>query len=256
MLDNQQNNFFRKIVYPSVTDEVVNQILNAIRTDIFVPGEKLPSEPNLADQLGVSRNTLREALNTLIEKGYLFRQRGVGTFVTPQSGVMLKANLSDAVGTSTLILNQKKIPGQIDFSYQIETPSKTVAENLQISESVKVIHISRVRTADGIPVIQSEEYLSTEIPGLNYDFSSFKELKNWSIYDYFRKSNYCIQTVITHVHAITADLEMAQKLNVEEHTPLLCLEQTHFSNSYINPMLHCMNYHNDKIINIMLVRSS
>lgn len=256
MLDNQPIKFFRKIVYPSVMDEVANQILEAIRNDVFVPGEQLPSEPNLADQMGVSRNTLREALNTLIEKGYLFRQRGVGTFVSLQSGVMLKANLADVVGTTTLISNQKKVPGQIDFTFQYELPSKDIAESLQISESVEVMHVSRVRTADGTPVIKSDEYFRSDIPGLDYDLSPFKKVDNWSIYDYFRKANYGIQTVITHVHAIVADAEMANKLKVKENTPLLCLVQTHFSNTHSKPIMYCLNYHNDKILNLMLVRSS
>jgi GntR family transcriptional regulator len=255
MLDNQHKKFFRRITYPSVTDEVINQILNAIRTDVFTPGVRLPSEPNLADQMGVSRNTLREALNTLIEKGFLFRQRGVGTFVTPQSVVMLKANLSNVVSTSGLITNQKKEPGQANFTYRFELPSKKVAENLHVPETQKVMHVSRVRTADGVPVILSEEYFSSNISGLDYDLSMYTTLDNWSIYDYFKKANYNIQSVITHVHAISADLEMAQELDVEEHSALLCLEQIHFSNAYIRPLLFCMNYHNDKIINIMLVRS-
>jgi GntR family transcriptional regulator len=255
MLDNQQNKTLKKIVSPSITDEVINQLLNAIRSDVFVPGEKLPSEPALANQLGVSRNTLREALNSLIEKGYLFRQRGVGTFVTPQSGVMLNANLANVVGTSSLIKNQKKTPGQADFSYQFEPATKEVAESLQIAESDQVLHISRVRTANGIPVIQSEEYIPGDIPGLDYEFEKYAKMDNWSIYDYLKKYDYAIRSTITHVHAIAADKELAKKLDVDENAPLLCLVQTQFTNKYMKPLLFCKNYHNDKIINIMLVRT-
>ena len=212
MLDNQPKKIFHEVAYPSITDGVMNQIFNSIRTDVISPGEKLPSENDLADQMGVSRNTVREAINTLIEKGILFRQRGVGTFVTPQSGVMLKTNLSNMMGTSNLIASQKKMPGQRDFSYRYELPSKHIAESLQIPETDEVIHISRVRTANGVSVIDSEEYFSANIPGLDHDLAYCEKLDNWSIYDYFQKANYSIQSVITHVHAISADKEMSIKL--------------------------------------------
>ena len=252
---NQHKKYFQRIINPSITDEVINQILNAIQDDVFTPGVRLPSEPNLADQLGVSRNTLREALNTLIEKGYLYRQRGVGTFVTPQSAVMLRTSLSSVTSCSVMIANQKKQPAQKDFSFKLEYPSKQVAEKLQLSKTDQVMHVSRVRTADGLPVILSDEYFSSQIDGLDYELAEYAKLKNWSIYDYFQKADYSIQSVITHVHAITADAKMAQSLDIEENSKILCLEEVHFSNSYIKPLLFCLSYLNDKMISIMLVRS-
>lgn len=256
MLDNQQSNqIFQKINYPSITDEVIDQILNAIRENVFSPGEKLPSEPALADQLGVSRNTLREALNSLSEQGFIYRQRGVGTFITPQSEVMLNTNLTNMVGTSSMISSQKKSPGQKSFSFNFELPSKLVAENLKISQTTEVMHVSRVRTADGIPVINSDEYYPANIPGLDYDLSPYAKLDNWSIYDYFLTSNFEFNSALTNIHAVSADYELAQKLKIDIGTPLICLEQTHFCNSYSKPLLFCVNYHNDKMMNILLVRS-
>ncbi len=255
MLDNQPKKIFHEVAYPSITDGVMNQIFNSIRTDVISPGEKLPSENDLADQMGVSRNTVREAINTLIEKENSFPpERGWNFRYTSVRG-NAKTNLSNMMGTSNLIASQKKMPGQRDFSYRYELPSKHIAESLQIPETDEVIHISRVRTANGVSVIDSEEYFSANIPGLDHDLAYCEKLDNWSIYDYFQKANYSIQSVITHVHAISADKEMSIKLSVEENSPLLCLEQIHFSNTYPSPLLFCINNHNDKIINIMLVRS-
>jgi DNA-binding GntR family transcriptional regulator len=255
MLDNQQQIMFRKIKFPSITDEVIDQILFAIRSESYLPGQKLPSEITLADQFGISRNTIREAINSLIEKGFLFRQRGIGTFVTPQTSVMLKTNLAAVVGTSNFITEQKRIPGQIGFTNSYIIPPMSVSEKLQIPESEKVMHISRLRTADGIPVIQSDEYIPGNIPDLDYQFTKYSKLADWSIYDFFDKSNYKIHSIITHVHAISADKELAKKLNIEVNESLLCMEQTHFSNAYNRPILYCRNLHNDKIIDIMLIRS-
>ena len=45
------------------------------------PGDKIPSENELCDKFEVSRMTIRQAINNLVEQGYLYRKRGIGTFV-------------------------------------------------------------------------------------------------------------------------------------------------------------------------------
>jgi GntR family transcriptional repressor for pyruvate dehydrogenase complex len=64
-------------------EETVERLGTAIRIGLLRPGERLPSERDLADQLGISRSTLRQALTTLVQSGHLFSTRGRsgGTFV-------------------------------------------------------------------------------------------------------------------------------------------------------------------------------
>lgn len=251
----QDKDYFNKIETPSVIDEIIEQILEAIKANVFVPGTRLPGEPDLAQQFGVSRNTLREALNILIEQGFIYRQRGIGTFVTPQSERILNTNLVNMIGTTSLISSQNKKPGQTDFTFRFELPTKTIAKNLKISETQRVMHISRVRTADGVPVISSEEYFVEGISGLNYDLERFKDVENWSIYGYFSDANYPLNSALTNIHAVSADESISSKLKIDVGVPLLCLEQIHYSNESMNPLLYCSNYHNDKIMNVLLVRS-
>jgi DNA-binding FadR family transcriptional regulator len=67
-------------------EETVERLGTAIRTGILPAGSQLPSERMLADELGISRSTLRQALTTLVQSGHLVSQRGRsgGTFVTDQ----------------------------------------------------------------------------------------------------------------------------------------------------------------------------
>jgi DNA-binding FadR family transcriptional regulator len=67
-------------------EETVERLGTAIRTGILPAGSQLPSERTLADELGISRSTLRQALTTLVQSGHLVAQRGRsgGTFVTDQ----------------------------------------------------------------------------------------------------------------------------------------------------------------------------
>jgi len=72
-------------VHPATTfEETVERLGTAIRTGILPAGSRLPAERMLADELGISRSTLRQALTTLVQSGHLIALRGRsgGTFVT------------------------------------------------------------------------------------------------------------------------------------------------------------------------------
>ncbi|MHB0896154.1 MAG: GntR family transcriptional regulator, partial [Spirochaetales bacterium] len=71
---------FKSYKNPSLIERIKMDLHKRIVDGKFQPGEKLPSEPELADLLGISRNSLREAIGLLVNEGYLFRQKGVGTF--------------------------------------------------------------------------------------------------------------------------------------------------------------------------------
>src|SRR5690606_6552049 len=62
--------------------QVREALRGQIKTGALQPGQKLPTEDELAAQFGVSRMTLRQGLADLIDEGLLYRRRGVGTFVT------------------------------------------------------------------------------------------------------------------------------------------------------------------------------
>ena len=68
------------------SEETVKRLGTAIRLGLLAPGTRLPAERDLADQLGISRSTLRQALTTLVQSGHLVARRGRsgGTFVAEE----------------------------------------------------------------------------------------------------------------------------------------------------------------------------
>ena len=76
---------FEPVQTPTTFEETVDRLGTAIRLGILPPGSRLPSERDLADQLAISRSTLRQAITALVESGHLTSQRGRsgGTFVVP-----------------------------------------------------------------------------------------------------------------------------------------------------------------------------
>jgi GntR family transcriptional regulator, transcriptional repressor for pyruvate dehydrogenase complex len=81
-------------------DEIVEQIRSRIRSNELKPGERLPSERDLAEQLGVSRNTLREALRMVEASGLVTLKKGVtgGAFLNDSNSAALSQGLLDGMG--------------------------------------------------------------------------------------------------------------------------------------------------------------
>ena len=103
---------FEPLSRPTTFEETVERLGNAIRLGILVPAERLPSERELADQLGISRSTLRQAITTLVQSGHLtsLRGRGGGTFVAQEPplaetspGGRLRADWREVLGLRAAI---------------------------------------------------------------------------------------------------------------------------------------------------------
>ncbi|HEX8121516.1 MAG TPA: FCD domain-containing protein [Solirubrobacteraceae bacterium] len=77
---------FDKVQPPTTFEETVERLGTAIRLGLLSPGTRLPPERELAEQLGISRSTLRQALTTLVQSGHLISLRGRsgGTFVSEE----------------------------------------------------------------------------------------------------------------------------------------------------------------------------
>lgn len=77
---------FKPVQPPTTFEETVERLGTAIRLGLLAPGSRLPPERHLADELGISRSTLRQALTTLTQSGHLISVRGRagGTFVAEQ----------------------------------------------------------------------------------------------------------------------------------------------------------------------------
>ena len=259
MLDNQPEDISNIPIAPinnrSLTEEIVERITTAIDTDQLKPGQKLPSEPKFADQLGVSRNTLREAINILVENDLLYRSRGIGTFVSKKVPIKIVTDMEKVISTTDVIENQGCIPGVVDFTYKIIYANSLLSQKLNIPLNDRVLIISRTRTANGIPVTRSNEHIPFSIAELI--MGPLKEVsknENWSLYKLLKLAGFAPSYEVSRIRAIIAEGDLARKMDVSEGDPLLCYEQTHFSKTQNEPILYCVNYHNHKIIDAIFIR--
>lgn len=225
-------------------------IREAIQEGRLPLGSQLPSEPEFAEQLGVSRTTLRDAVRILVSSGTLERRRGVGTFVAKSPLINIREGLETLVSTTEVIRAQGYDPGTASVIRETIPATEQLAAVFQLTAEAPLLHFSRTRTANGVPVIQSEEYL----PASLLDPETVHQRHgDWSLYQILKDARLEIASAICKVVPVVANELLAARLNVPLHHPLLLLRQTHFTTEH-QPVLYCENYHNSSVIEFHVLR--
>ncbi len=235
-------------------DLVADTLRKAIANGRLVSGQRLPAEPQLAEQLGVSRATLRQALSLLTQEGLLVRQHGRGTFVSSLPRSVLRGNLTELMGTTQMIREQGYQPGIAGCRIELTTVEKWVTDLFDLAENVRFLHISRTRLANGHPAVYSDEYLPAHL--LGSDATSLqKSPEDWSLYERLQKAGVEVVFATCKVIPTIANEALASHLSVKVGHPLLLLKQLHYTGMG-QPVLYCENYHNCDFIEFQTVRKS
>lgn len=180
-------------------------------------GDRLPSETELAEILGISRLTLREGMNALKQEGIISAVQGKGTFVTFDYRYMANfLNLNKSV--TEMIENSGYTCGTSLFLKKLVKAEKDVTEYLGLPEGSDVLVCERIRLADQIPVVYSFDYLAPLLA------SRFLEIMDTEISLYSFVEEKCgieIGQCMTEIIPVVADAELSEKLEVSVNMPLL-----------------------------------
>lgn len=209
--------------------QVSEYLEKMIKKDKFQVGAKLPSEGELAGVFQLNRNTIRQAISLLVQKGLVEKQRGVGTFVKAktslfpihQLGLMVSFvddfNL-DNVDLEERIIQKKKIMAGEDL-----------AEKLMINVDDEVVAIERLRIADKTPLVLERQY---------YSFKEFGELLEMDIkgsmyqllINHFQADlDHSIQTI----RAVKPSREIARVMDISSDTPCIFLESLAYNSKKV-----------------------
>jgi GntR family transcriptional regulator len=233
-------------------DRTVERLRMLIAQGLLRPGEKLPSEPELAARLGISRPTLRSAIAELIAGLVLERRRGVGTFVRAATP-LLQHGLERLIGTGDSIRALGMKPGIAELEITHSRPPEDIATRLRLTSMESCVHIRRLRTADAQPVMLCEEWVPE---GVLPDPTILDDLgEHESLYERFTQIGLSIRLATTSIVPHMPDSELHRKLGLVGRDPILVLRQLHFaaSNSE-NPVLYSANHYNSEKIEMTAVR--
>lgn len=215
---------FKNYRNPSLIERLKKDIHDRIIDGRFKPGEQLPSEPELAELFGVSRNSLREAVGLLENEGYLLKRKGIGTFITKYDPI-IKGGIERLKAIGEFIKEEGYIPGSITEKLESVCCDKLTAERLMLEPCEEVMILETIKTASGKPVACCVDIIPNKYFKIPIDVNSFKE----SIFDDLQSSHGInIAFAECELIASISDAVLASKLNLEVGSPILQLEQIHY----------------------------
>ena len=148
---------FRRIRGGNAFEETVERLLQAVKLGQVRPGDRLPSERELAVRLGISRVTLREAIRVLAQEGYLASRRGRsgGTFVLPTADwrqdtrdVRATAGELDDELTDALLFRQVLEPAAVELAARRAHPAETVTALREMLAEEQTVEVTDYRPID------------------------------------------------------------------------------------------------------------
>ena len=185
----------------------------------ILPGDQLPSEPELCRLFDVSRTVIRQALRGLENEGLIVRQKGRGTFVAePKIGESLFQELT---GFYQDMAKKGRNPMSKVLKQEIIPATAKVATFLQLAPETPVIRIDRVRYVEDEPIVLVTTYLPHAIcPGLVEIDLTYR-----SLYSYLEETYaLVIERGRRILEAVIAGEYEARLLEVNEGAPLISLE--------------------------------
>jgi|YelNatPaOPRAMG01_1025707.scaffolds.fasta_scaffold04030_4 GntR family transcriptional regulator len=204
---------------------VEEKLLQLLEKGYFKPGEKLPSEPALAKELGVSRSTLREALLVFEEEGLILKKRGVGTFVAGNRPRIMESGLETLESLDTLAQKHGLEAGTKDLKIAHVKADKAIQEKLGIPRNQTVITISRVKTTGNRPIAYMFDVLLEKF----VDWEDLKANFRGSALDYILEKKVPVAYAWANIIPVNCPRNLARKLKVSFQTPILLLEETLFT---------------------------
>ena len=202
-----------------LSHSVVRALRERIVAQGLEPGDRLPSEPELARSLGVSRPSLREGITLLEEDGIVRRRHGSGTYVTRQPGV--RNDLSRNFSVSSMIAAMAVEQDTIAETCALEPASTPVATALGVGRGTPVSALRRVRTAAGRRVVDSADWCRTDVLPLEV----LARLEGGSIYAALADRGRPVHHGVATIMPQTAEGDVARRLGVTVGALLLTLFQ-------------------------------
>jgi DNA-binding GntR family transcriptional regulator len=202
--------------------QVAQQLEQAIESGELAPGTRLDGELALADLLGVSRPTLRRAIEYLVDRGYLVRRRAVGTRVVHPK-VRRPVELTSLYGDLTA---SRKNPRTTVLSLETAAATDRVAHALGLNDGVEVLALERLRHADGRPLAIMRNWLPLGLVELDAE-----RLGRSGLYQLMRAAGIGLHLASQTIGARGATAAEARLLEAHKGEPLLTMERITYNES-------------------------
>lgn len=202
--------------YHAVRDQLLD------RLEEMASGEQLPPERDLAVELGVSRMTLRRAIDELVARGAVRRRHGSGVFA-------LGPKLDQALMASSFTADMRARglrPGARTLSFDVGPVGARIRSRLKLAEHDDAAQVTRLRLADDEPIALEELHVPRAlVPDL-----AAADLEDQSFYDLLRaRCGIVVARSVQTIEPTVVDAQEAGDLDVPVHSPALLFERISWS---------------------------
>jgi GntR family transcriptional regulator len=207
--------------------QLIQYIKAQIEKGLWKENDIVPSERELCEKFQISRMTVRQALESLVNEGVLYRKRGIGTFIAKPK---VDQGLTRLTNFTTDMLSRGMEPGSKTLETNILNASEEIAQKLGIKQGEKVIELCRLRLANGEPMAMERAFLVYDMAYMVLQES----MENKSLYAILReKCNLNIVSAKETIEIAYSNQEVSHILGIKQASPIFlikrvaCLDNQH-----------------------------
>lgn len=233
---------------PSLTEQVRQHIKALITEGRFDDG-RIPSETELASDLGVSRTTVRDALSRLEHEGVVVRRQGAGTFVN-SAGLRIKTRLEEMWSYEQMLRDHGFTPKVEVVGITTEPANRHVAGALEIEPNDAVVVMEKVFYEDKTPVVLTYNHVPAALladPVTEADAAApvFDLLEN--------AAGLQLAYYVSEIVPVALDQHDASVLDVTTGTPAISFEETGFT-AEGRPLVRARSMFRDDLVRLGVLR--
>lgn len=197
--------------------QVHGEIKAAITSGRYLPGDKLPSEVELSKRYSVSRVTIRRAIDELSSEGYLTSRQGKGTFVNQHKLARKIRQGRNVTSFSDVCSEMGMVAGAHVLTRRV-VPAEGEGREFFGSGCSQLVHVSLLRTADGIPVMEENSFFPFE----QFAFLLKGDLENVPLFDLVAKRSRRLpqHCGMGTIEMVLCDVRRAERLAISAGEPL------------------------------------
>ncbi|MBS1897877.1 MAG: GntR family transcriptional regulator [Actinobacteria bacterium] len=194
--------------------QVIDQIENALRRGIIVPGDTLPTEPQFCGGFGIARSTLRRAMDDLEKRGIISRTQGSGTRVEQSPAIAYHPETAHTIFQAIALSH--RLPRSVVTEFEPIIASDAIAMMTGFPVGTALLKIVRQRFANDLPFAGLETYLLPE--ALCFER---RDLETKSLDAILHDNGWTMDKVEYDIRACSLTNELADFMQVPPGTPVL-----------------------------------
>jgi GntR family transcriptional regulator len=233
---------------PSLTEQVKAHLKERIVNGDFEAG-RIPSETELANDLGVSRTTIRDALSRLEQEGSIYRKQGAGTFVN-QPGLQIKSRLEEMWSYEEVLRDHGYTPSVRVGELRTEPAHEQLAAGLRIDPGEPVVVMEKLFLENDLPVVLTTNRIPERLVAVRIRTADGKKPLYELLEDHCERF---LSYYLSDIVPVALGNHEAGQLGVARRTPSISLEEVGFDQDN-EPVVNATSFFRDDLLRFRLIR--